>query len=319
MDNHLDFTPQEVRADWNRFGHCWVQLVNSQGQDTGDGLLELWTVDPVRTGSSWRSAHVILKKGNGEYVEYDGLPSGTHIRFAPKWKHKGYTMVTPINRMNEEGSPYCSWISLTSVRQYRYGLSDRAFSTRPCSSMFELGTGRTANFLQAACIFNAGPRFLSYAELLPRKANAISASLGLHPATEDTYALCWNARVLIGFMMNGALKVERRSESLTKSLPSDYRRHTEYVTTEELTDIFQEQILPRSMEWDTPPEPAPSLRERPRLRPGGGPYVDPLLHQRRERDPRSFYDAVVDGEISQPGTERVAGTARPQPNRRRRD
>lgn len=251
------FTPADVAGDWNRFGHTWVQLVDRRGEDTGNGLLTL--LGCGGDTSSWRRASVTLRRGDGQNVDYThGLPAGVNMKFAPRWRHKGYSMVETAYLGRNERSR-CVWVSLTSARQYRYGLSDRAFTQRACGALRTVGQSTSVNFGTLAALWTQGPQFIPYDDLQLGRGQAISPALGLTPASESVSAICWNAKHVIGWYVDGNLHIERRSMSLARSLPDEYRSHTNYVRTEQLTDIYKEQVLPESMErgtlssFDSPP------------------------------------------------------------------
>lgn len=248
MEQSPDFTPHDVVGDWNRFGHCWVQHVDLDGNDIGGGLLELLQVELAAgpNENTWRKAHIFLRNADGVTVTVAGLPNNTRLNFAPSWKHKGYSMVT--NRHAISGGTRCVWISLTSARQYRYGLSERAMLCRATNSMFSLGHSRAINLGIAGTLFRNGPVFTPYSEVQPESPAAISPALGLSPAVPNVAALCWNAKIIIGFWVDGKLMVENRSKALARSLPADYRSQTSYVRTEKLTEVYKTQILPASME-----------------------------------------------------------------------
>jgi ribosomal protein L35AE/L33A len=259
------FTPREIMDDWTRFRGSWVQFVNTKtGKDVGGGLVELQGVDIADRARSWASASVQYKDKAGMMHGWKVMPTGARVRFAPKWEHKGYSMVhIPRSEWHGKATEFV-WVSMVPVRQYRYGLSVNAFESRATHSVYRLGHKDRTNFLTMAHLWDRGSQFVAADKVDLSVGAAISHSIGIHPMVEGVGAICWNAKSVIGFYTDGKLLIEQRSRPLALSIAETGA--IEYVETTVLTDFYKSTVLPRKVR--TSPKPTPDYAS-PRLR--GGP------------------------------------------------
>lgn len=240
------FSPREVMQDWVRFSQSWVQFVNAQtGEDSGKGLVELTGVDIDGSKRAWSAASVEYREASGERHRYGPLPAGCRIRLAPKWKHKGYSMVTVPRSEYHAPKQTFTWVSMVPARQYRYGLSHRAFEVRDTHSVYYLGQECAPSFHEMAYLWKDGPQFVQPADVDLSTGAALTTTIGVHPMVEGIGAICWNAKRVIGFYHEGRLRVENSSRPL--ATPITHSGAIEYVSTKVLTDFYQSEILPRKV------------------------------------------------------------------------
>lgn len=248
------FSPRDIRNDMGRFGGSLFYFMDAAGKPQS-GLLGLvgiqhrkWDEDAriVSHEPTWTSSLLTLVYRNlsngGNMVETKGTGlKGLTLNFTPTWTHKGYTM---YNRA-EDSRPRITWLSMASNRQYRWGLSTRAFEMRSCRSWpSTLNAEGPPSWLLAA-IWQDGPQYVAPRDIdLRVGGQALTPQLAVHCISNTAGALVHNARTVVGFYHNNALLVEHQAKRLTTSI----KDHVDYVPTATLTRLYTTDILPGSMQ-----------------------------------------------------------------------
>ncbi len=276
------FTPIEIRNDSARFGGTMFHFTK-RGRPEGPLLTFVgmshpqWDADArqVTKKIAWTNTDLTLVVRDitrgGEIKEITNpIKQGTSIEFTPKWGHKGYTMYN-LNRMggtNGEASRQAmTWLSLASHRQYRWGLSPRAFETRACQGFPSASARPETSSGVIAQVWDNGGIYVPLRDIdLSRGGQALTPSLAIHRLDSTYGAVVHNARTVIGFYHDGQMSLEHQAKPLSKAI----KDHVDYVPTSTLTRLYKTSILPHSMQSGerAPPGemeqsiPAPPLGER---------------------------------------------------------
>jgi hypothetical protein len=287
------FTPYDVRSDWGRLGHTWISIVDDEGVDQL-GLVELRGLAPndnvrmyneeddvyiMREDASWTDVGleltVINEHGNPAMSDMYIGP-GQSINFAPSFSYAGYTMVNGFY-----GTPRLIWMSMASVRQYRYGLSSRAFVTRVTSHFDRLGREDSLALKDAEYVRRHGAQFNPTPQIEDLgQGIAINRNVGIHHVTEGIGAICINANRVVGwFTPEHGMRVEQQARQFMHGV-----ENVSYVNTSELTDFYKSTVFPARVgghQFCTPDTTEPISGE-----PSGGadapPDYDALIRRLRQ-------------------------------------
>lgn len=259
MATSLTFSALDVRRDNNRFGGSYFYF-EKNGQPIDRTLYVLMEVNHDRwqgqrhpsAAISWSNPDLNIMCRNlltGETKEFNGR-RGISVQMTPAWTHKGYTMYnTP-----RSPHPRCAWVSMAAHRQYRWGLSGRAFEQRHTSGFPHSGSlGNDGIEYVIAYIFKHGPSYVDLGDIdLSRGTGtfALTPTLAVHSLAPNVGTLVHNARTVLGFHYNGTLRVEHQAKDLTRAI----RNQVTYVPTAKLTSLFSSRILAKTMQ---PAEPNP--------------------------------------------------------------
>ena len=273
------FTPRDIRNDVNRFGGTMFHFIDKSGMPSGP-LLSFVSINHPRWDSDARSVEQQIAWHNENLVMTvrdfttlggqmrdiaNPVKKGEGIEFTPKWGHKGYTM---YNSMSPRGqmSTKLAWLSLASHRQYRWGLSPRAFESRICTGFPSPSNRPDTQSTVIANIWHNGAMYVPFTEIDLSIGAALTPSIGLHRLDDAYGVLVHNTRTVIGFYHDGQLSVEHQARPLSHAL----KEYAHYVPTSTLTSLYKTKILPHTMQSGqrTPPdemeqpEPPAQLPER---------------------------------------------------------
>lgn len=338
-----NFTALDVRRDMNRFGGSFFHFVKN-GKPTGDlcSLQSLgypaWDDDErnPRTQVAWDNPRLRIFYRScltNEMAEAKGR-KGVSLQLTPSWKHKGYTMYN-----NRSGITKMGWISMAAHRQYRWGLSARAFETRTTRGFPTLsgGTSSEGSAYLVGWLWAHGPRYTTVNALdLSHNSDgyygaggALSSSLAVHAVAPNTGALVHNAATVLGFYYQGELLVEHQAKDFTRTINDQVT----YVPTRQLTSLYSDVILPASVRGNQPPPPdgmvqygSSQFEQWARANLGGLSDAPPINVERPARpSPRGAAQVAADlqriQEEMRPGRLRTTSTSTGRPRRplRRRD